>query len=127
MARPGLELTTESRTESVSYVHVTNHANKLQLGIKRGDRLYTILTRRSCDLVEILSHVSRSGPVIALTNANILACDSALNSHLASVICGVGAGTGTGAASSSVGSSSGGSRCCAKRAYQGHYILIVGG
>ena len=118
---------TKSRTESVNYVRITNHANKLQLGIKHGDRLHTILTRRSCDLVEILSHVSRSGPVIALTNANILACDSALNSHLASVICGVGAGTGTGAASSSVGSSSGGSRCCAKRAYQGHYILIVGG
>ena len=33
--RPGLELTTESRTESVNYVHITNHANKLQLGIKQ--------------------------------------------------------------------------------------------
>lgn len=74
--------------------------------------------RRSCDLVEILSHVSRYGPVIALTNANVLACgDSSLN--LAAVICGVGAGSG-GASGSS------GSKCCAKRAYQGHYILVVG-
>ena len=83
---------------------------------------YNFTTRRSCDLVEILSHVSRFGPVIALTNANILACDSVLNSHLASVICGVGAGM-TGGASGS----SGGSKCCARRAYQGHYILVVGG
>ena len=84
--------------------------------------MITFIIRRSCDLVEILSHVSHFGPVIALTNANILACDSTLNSHLASVICGVGAGTG-GASSGS----SGGSGCCAKRAYQGHYILVVGG